>query len=226
MYYDLRTISYEGFLDFIFDHPVTPQISRASGGAATDSAVCWYDEIGLDIDFDPARNCEFLTLLFCDPQELLSRYSRPQLEQGFWWMQTRYNDGSAADILWTASLPVERRVAMVQAMYFLYSDLFAGRSFGRAPHMWWEHLVREFPGQLGGPEYWADRHSIENVIFRTLAKLLELDSKQCRVDALHGLNHLAHPDKERVIRAYLDRSDGLDENHRIYAQKAIAGALA
>jgi len=59
-----------------------------------------------------------------------------------------------------------------------------------------------------------------------LSKLLELESVSCRIDALHGLNHLAHPGKERLIRQYLDRHAGLDEDHRLYAEKAIAGVLS
>lgn len=225
MYYDLRTICYEGFLDFIFDRPVSPRFSGSNRDVNPRSTACWYDAVDLDIDFDPARNCEYLALLFCDPRELLNRYSRPQLEQGFWWMQASYNDGSAADVLWTASLPVERRVAMIGAMYFLYSELFATVRLGRAAHMWWENLSKGIPGHAGGPNWWADRQRIENAMFQTLAKLLELKAETCRIDALHGLNHLAHPGKERLIRQYLGRHEGLDEGHRLYAERAIAGAL-
>lgn len=226
MYYDLRTVCYEGFLDFIFDHPVAPR--RSGSAARSDSRLpgCWYDAIDLEIDFEPMRNCEYLTLLFCDPQELVNRYSKPQLEQGFWWMQKSFNDGSAADVLWTASLPVRRRVAMVESMYFIYADLFAALPLGRASHMWWENLLRSVPAQGRGPKYWADRQQMENAMFQTLAKLLGLEAESCRIDALHGLNHLAHPGKEQLIRDYLARHSGLDERHRLYAEKAITGALA
>lgn len=224
MYFDLRTVCYRDFLDFIFDHPVAPQFSRVSRTRNADSRECWYDSIDLDIDFDPARNCEFLTLLFCDPRELLHRYSLPQLEQGFWWMQTSYNDGSAADILWTGSLPVGRRVAMIRAMYFLYADLFATVPLGRAPHMWWEGLTRvaRYVGESGSQ---VDLEDIEDAKFETLTRLLELESESCRIDALHGLNHLTHPGKETAIREYLERHVWLDENHRRYAERAITGAL-
>lgn len=226
MYYDLRNICFENFLDFVFDHPVAPRAAVANRNVDPRSTACWYDAVDLDIDFDPVRNCEYLALLFCDPRVLLNRYSRPQLAQGFWWMQASFNDGSAADILWTGSLPVERRVAMIEAMYFLYSELFATMPLGRAPHMWWENLARGIPGHLGGPGWWSDRQRIENAMFQTLAKLLELEAESCRVDALHGLNHLAHPGKEQLIRQYLARHAGLDLDHRLYAEKAIAGALA
>lgn len=225
MYYDLRTICYEGFLDFIFDHPVAAQFLGTNRNVDPHSTACWYDAVDLDIDFDPARNCEYFALLFCDSLELKKRYSRSQLEQGFWWMQTSFNDGSAADVLWTDSLPVERRVAMVEAMYFLCSEFFAAMPLGRAPHMWWENLASGIPGHVGGPNWWADRQRIENAMFQTLAKLLERDAENCHIDALHGLNHLAHPGKEPLIREYLARHAWLDEEHRLYAERAIAGAL-
>ena len=62
-------------------------------------------------------------------------------------------------------------------------------------------------------------------MFQTLAKLLDLEAENCRIDALHGLNHLAHPGKEQLIREYLARRPWLDEEHRLYAERAIAGAL-
>jgi hypothetical protein len=226
VYYDLRTVSYEGFLDFIFGHPVAPQASGAGRRANSGPSGCWYDSIDLEVDFEPARNCEYLTLLFCDPQELNGRYSKAQIAQGFWWMQKSFNDGSAADVLWTTSLPAQRRAAMVESMYFLYADLFASLPLGRAAHMWWENLAKDIPGQGGGPKYWADREQLEEVIFQTLAKLLELEAENCRIDALHGLNHLTHPDKPQLIRDYLAKRPGLDETHRLYAEKAITGALA
>lgn len=226
MYFDLRTVSYEGFLDFIFDHPVAPKASGTGKPVDPGPTDCWYDQIDLDIDFDPARNCEYLTLLFCDPAELKTRYSRAQLIQGFWWMQTSFNDGSAADILWTTSLSLQRRTAMVESMYFLFADLFAVLPLGRAPHMWWESLAKDIPGHAAGPKYWADRQHLEEVMFDTLAKLLELESESCRIDALHGLNHLPHPRREKLILDYLASRPGLDEVHRRYAEKAIIGALA
>lgn len=225
MYYDLRTICYEGFLEFIFNHPVSPQIVGEKPDVDPHCDACWYDAIDLDIDFDPARNCEYFALLFCDSRGLLGRYSLRQLEQGFWWMQTGFNDGSVADVLWTGSLPVGRRVAMISAMYFLYAELFSEVPMGRAPYMWWENLAKGIPGKAAGPTWQADRKRIENVIFKTLAKLLDLEAEDCRINALHGLNHLPHPGKETLILGYLARHPGLNDEHRRYAEGAISGEL-
>lgn len=225
MYYDLRTICYEDFLDFIFNHPVPPQVLNAKSDVDPHCDACWYDAIDLDIDFDPARNCEFFALLFCDPRALLGRYNLRQLEQGFWWMQAGFNDGSVADVLWTDSLPVSRRVAMIGAMYFLYSELFSAVPMGRAPYMWWENLAKGIDGQAIGPNRQSDRDRIENAIFNTLAKLLELDAEDCRINALHGLNHLPHPGRENLILGYLARRPGLNAEHRRYAKGAMLGEL-
>ncbi len=225
MYYDLRTVCYEEFLDFIFDHPVAPQFRERSWGRAVTPANCWYDSIGLEVDLDVARNCEYFALLFCDPRGLLDRYDRGQIEQGLWWMQTGYNDGSVADILRADSLPAPRKVAMVRAMYFLYADLFAVEPLGNAPHMWWESLLRGFPDQAAGVSRWCARQRVQDAMFETLAQMLSLSAENCRIDALHGLNHLAHSGKERLIRDYLGQHDGLDETHRRYAERAIGGVL-
>lgn len=225
MYYDLRNVRFEDFLDFIFDHPVAPQFSEANWGRITKSTDCWYDSIELDIDFDPARNCEYLALLCSDPLAVRGRYSRSQLEQGFWWMQTSFNDGSATDILWTGSLPAARRIALVRAMYFLYAGLFAVEPLHRAPYMWWENIARRIPGYTGSITWGADRKYIEEAIFQTLAELLELEAEHCRIDALRGLAYLAHSDKQRLIRDYLDRHAEINDEHRRHAEGAIGGVL-
>jgi hypothetical protein len=225
MYYDLRNICFEGFLDFIFDRPVAPQFREANWGRISKSAASWYDSIDLDVDFDPARNCEYFALLFSDPLAVKERYSRSQMEQGFWWMQTSFNDGSAGDILWTGSLPLGRRIALVHSMYYLYAELFTFEPLDRAPHAWWESMVRRIPGCAGGITWWADRQYVEETMFQTLTKLLELEAENCRIDALRGLAYLAHPGKQSLILEYLDRHPGLDEDHRRHAEGAIAGAL-
>lgn len=225
MYYDLRNICFEGFLDFIFDRPVAPQFQESNWGQVSRSAACWYDSIDLDVDFDPARNCEYFALLFSDPLAVMERYNRSQLEQGFWWTQTSFNDGSAGDVLWTGSLPLGRRIAMVQSMQYLYAELFAFEPLDRAPLNWWESMARRIPGCAGGITWWADRQYIEEAMFQTSASLLELDAENCRLAALRGLAYLAHPGKQRLIGDYLDRHPGLDEDHRRHAEGAIAGAL-
>lgn len=218
MYFDLRMVCYEDFLDFIFDHPVAPQFCGPASGRHEGPVAPWYDSIELDVDFDPARNCEFLTLLFCDARELPRRYSPERLEQGFWWMQKSYNDGSAADVLWTSSLPVHRRIAMVEAMYFLCAELFADAFLpGHALQMWWGNLTRSSPARGRAAGCRADRRLIEDKIFETLVRLLDLESETCRIQALHGLRQIAHPERARAIREYLNRYDGFDEDHRRYA---------
>lgn len=225
MHYDLRHARFEEFLDFIFDRPVATQFREAYKGRDVPRQRCWYDDINLDIAFDPARNCEYFTLLFCDPTLLIGRYSWPQMEQGFRWMQASYNDGSAADILWSGSLPLERRLAMTQAMYYLYAEFFASHPLQGAPRKWWENLAGGVARYALWTHHASDRLLVEQTMFRVLSSILDLDAENCRIDALHGLNHLAHPKKEGLIRDYLARHPGLDENHRRYAEGAISGEL-
>lgn len=225
MHYDLRHAQFEEFLDFIFDRPVAAQFCEENRDRDIPRQDCWYDDIDLEVEVDPTRNCEYFTLLFCDPKLLIGRYTRSQLEQGFRWMQISHNDGSAADILWAGSLPLPRRLAMLQSMYFLYSDLFSEEPLFGAPHMWWENLTGGIARYALWTEYASDRLKIEQAMFRVLSRILLLESEHSRIDALHGLNHLAHPSKETLIRGYLARHPTLGEDHRLYAEGAISGAL-
>lgn len=225
MYYDLRHAKFEEFLDFIFDRPVAAQFREENRNRDVPRQNCWYDDIELEVEFDPARHCEYFALLFCDPMVLAERYTRSQLEQGFRWMQLSYNDGSAADILWAGSIPVERRLAMLQAMYFLYAELFSRDPLFGSAHMWWENLTGGIARYALWTEHATDRLKIEQSMFRVLSRILQLGTDHCRIDALHGLNHLAHPNKEGLIRDYLARNPELDEDHRRYAEGAISGEL-
>ena len=58
---------------------------------------------------------------------------------------------------------------------------------------------------------------MQDVMFETLSRILELDSPTCQGAALHGLGHLHHPDTEQLIRRYIERNKSIDPALREYA---------
>ncbi|WP_227429401.1 hypothetical protein [Psychrobacter sp. I-STPA6b] len=69
---------------------------------------------------------------------------------------------------------------------------------------------------------------IDNVMFATLNKILQLDSKECQYGALHGLNHLQHPDTKTSIDQYIATQadlDNLDYDDIKFARACITGRV-
>ena len=61
---------------------------------------------------------------------------------------------------------------------------------------------------------------MQDVIFETLAKILELDSLRSQADALHGLGHLHHPQTEQLISKYIASHPEITPDAKKYALAA------
>src|SRR5437868_2666322 len=86
---DLSNYTFEGFIRFVFDHPVTePE---------------WYtkEEWRWTSDYNIL---EYLIRLFNNPQFLLDTYTPEQIEQGFWLIKGPY-DGFLEGTLWNPNVP-------------------------------------------------------------------------------------------------------------------------
>src|SRR5690349_12892195 len=129
MDYDISEVSFDEFVDFCFDHPVPK-----------DSASAWYFEA--EVLYDPLRSIDFFIQLFRHPEFLLQRYSRSQVDQGFWAISSSGFEGNAWDlILESQNIPVELRQACTEAMYDLFKNLFAIDPVGEASAFWWDHFT-------------------------------------------------------------------------------------
>jgi len=82
--------------------------------------------------------------------------------------------------------------------------------------MWWD-LLRNF-------EVNVDLKVIE-VMFQTMIEVLRVPSLACQVSALHGLGHIKHIGKRKVIEDYLRVNINLDNETRDYALAAIEGKI-
>ena len=47
--------------------------------------------------------------------------------------------------------------------------------------------------------------SVGQVALESLEMILSIDDERCQMYALHGLNHLDHPDRAKVVQAWMDR---------------------
>lgn len=212
-YIDVRQADLTQFERFIFEHDV-------ADGADEDP---WYFNNDLWIDFDEQRNAKLFIELF-NSQDLIKRYSREQLEQGCWAMMGAGLDGSAHALIWDSALNIETKERLIEAMFDVYANLFSVDPLDTCAHMWWDSLAYDFnPMHEADPKANDEHRRIRDAMFRTLIRILNLDSHECQLSALHGLNHVQHPDTSSVISEYLARHPDLSDEDRDYALACARG---
>src|SRR5580693_3692267 len=74
---DLTDFSFEEFVSYVFGHDVPPKSEKYDP---------WY--FHMEVDFDAKKICSYYVRLFRQPEFLLSRFTKPQLEEGFWAIQS------------------------------------------------------------------------------------------------------------------------------------------
>jgi hypothetical protein len=203
---DISQYSFDEFISFVFDRDVAPD---------TPVHDSWYS--GIELTFDPQRICEYYTRLFRTPRFLLERYSKIQLEEGFWAIQVGFYGCSAADILSISDLPLATREECVRSMLDLFSNLFASEPLETAVQMWWDSLCFDWECGNRDRARGGEDLLLQDVMFETLSGILELDSPFCQRAALHGLGHLHHPETKQLVQRYLERHPSLTNEQREYA---------
>jgi len=212
MQFDLRGRNLEAVMDFIFDHPV-PTIQNETGW--------WWES---EVDVDPEEYAANLTAIFRTPAVLRSRYTRQQLEQGFW-MLISVAEPSLTQVLWNSDVPWSVRIALIQATVDLYEKLFAFDFLDTSAYMFWDGLAYGYCVPTRHPETDMEDRRVQEAMFSALTQILEIDSLSCQLAALHGLGHLRHPHTEKAIRTYLERNPKLAEDDRRFAVACIPGDI-
>jgi hypothetical protein len=180
---NLENLSFEEWVKYVFDHPVTDP--KWYWG---DNQDYWYE------GEDPALTVSYLIRLFENPLPYLQSYSDGQLNQGMYYIVS----GHCADYMGTmadSGLPWETQQRCIMAMKSLFEKLFATRCSphlcdlseeGISPinavcYMWWDIIP------VAG--FVRDRPELDYAFFEVMEFQLTLDSDACRESALHGLNH-------------------------------------
>lgn len=202
--FDLRSASFEEFIDFLFAHEVAPKN--------------WYAHV--EVQYDAFRVVSCYSRLFTSPRFLLSRFSKEQLEQGFWAVHGPVLECSVSNVIWDQEVPFDIRERCVRTMYDLFAELFAEQPLDTASNMWWDSLAYAWHCGNRTRAKGGEDQSMQDVMFDTLARILEIPSQSCQVAALHGLGHLHHPDTPRLIHDYLGKNGSLAPSVREYALAA------
>jgi len=214
-YFDLRTADSGDFTAFVFDHEV----------AANHDAL-WYFDSNLWIDYDTRRTALLFAELFAQSGALPSRYSKAQLEQGCWAMISSSLECSVHGLIWRNGLDIERKEALIGSIFQLYANLFMNTALDTACEMFWDALAYEFnPMKRAAPDTNEEHRRIQLAMFSTLVRILGLDSRACQNAALHGLNHVMHPNTGAVVAQYLASHPELTPEERDYADACARGKV-
>jgi hypothetical protein len=209
--YDIKGMSFDQFVEFIFNREVVP----LSGHVGSDP---WYWHV--DLDYDPHEVARFYIRLFCEPEFLLSHYTSAQLEQAFWAILSANLECSVEQIIWDKRLPFDLRESCVRSMYELYARLFAKEPLEASSNMWWDSLAYDWYCGNRARENGGEDSSMQDVMFETLVKILDLPQEWCQEAALHGLGHLRHPFTVPAVQRFLSTTPAIDTELKEYALAA------
>jgi hypothetical protein len=205
---DITGISFDEFVRFVF----------ARGIPANPKAEPWYWHV--ETIFDAGEIADHYVQLFSEPAFLLTSFLTAELEQGFWALQSCNLDCSVAKIIWIEELPFAVRERCVRSIFHLFEKLFSVQPFETSAHMWWDSLCYDWHCGNRSRANGGEDESMQNVMFETLTKILELDSPRSQGDALHGLGHLHHPLTEPLISKYIASPPEISPEMKKYALAA------
>lgn len=209
-HFDITTMNFDEFVEFIFDREVVSYPKCVN----TDPDP-WYWHA--DVAFDFPKVAAFYVQLFSKPEFLLTRYTPSQLEQGFWAIPSSNIECSVAEIIWAPQLPFAARESCVRAMYELYARLFAKEPLESAANMWWDSLCYDWHCGIRSRSNGREDREMQDVMFETLLKILDLPQRWCKEAALHGLGHLHHPATKDAIDNFLAKYADLDSDLKDYS---------
>jgi hypothetical protein len=206
---DVTKFSFEEFVSFLFNRDVPPESKKIDP---------W--DWNIEVEFDPQKICAYYVRLFRQPEFLLTRFTKLQLEQGFWAIQGPNLDCSAYRIIHESELPFSAREECIRAMSDLFTRLFAKESLDTSVYMWWDSRCYDWHCGNRRREQGGEDEQMQDVFFETLAQLLSSDFENCQGAALHGLGHLHHPDTPELINRYIHEHPDLTKERRGYAVAA------
>lgn len=203
---DLTRVSFEGFMAFLFDHQPSADWGKQKP---------WYWNV--EVEFSGKKISTYYIRLFRQPDFLLRRFTKPQLEEGFWAIQGPNLDCSVQRIIEDSALPLLLREKCIRSMFDLFQRLFAAEALNTSVQMWWDSLCYDWHCGNRNRERGGEDLELQEIFFQTLAKVLAIDSPICQGAALHGLGHLHHPETQRLVEGYLREHPSLTEEWKTYA---------
>lgn len=241
---EIKKLTCEGWIKYAFE---TDWLEGTSRTGTTKSLIAELKSVGCQIDDRentdtvvwlheryPRLSLELTSRLFEEMASIGTQYDNLQLKNGLWQLISEITSPLYA--LRDGSIEWAIREKCIQAIYTVYTDLFAKRcdaylsskvSEASNPlnticYMWWD--IFPIYGQPDNPE----STTLDNAILVLLEKILTVKAVAAQEGTLHGLGHWQpyYPlQVKRIVNAFLEQNKNLQPELREYAEKAIAGAI-
>jgi len=206
---DLTHASFDEFVSFLFDRSLPLEAEKREP---------WHWHA--PVEFDRRTICAYYVQLFQQPEFLLTRFTKRQLEEGFWAVQGPNLDCSVYRLIGDPDLPLSVREACIRSMFDLFQRLFSREPLETSVQMWWDSLCYDWHCGNRKRESGGEDLQLQDVYFQTLARVLAIDSETCQGAALHGLSHLRHPQTKELIDRFIEGHPSLTEVQKAYAVAA------
>ena len=225
----LKNLTFEGWLTYVFDHPVPTGQEQAW---YWDTNREWWQE-------DATEAVQFITQAFENAALTFQPYSDAQLNQGLWFLVSNACSNHMFALMdesipWASTTVASTRQRCIASIHQLFEQCFASRCSSHLSHldepganplnlvcyMWWD--LMPISGQPNDPT----REELDQAILRVMESTLQLDSLACRESALHGLGHWQHAYPERVgeiIDSFSMSQPELPEKLKAYMINAYTG---
>lgn len=207
---DLTNVSFDEFVAFLFDHEIDRDIPL--GPKKYDP---WYFHV--EAEFDAKKICAYYVRMFRRPEFLLTRFTKAQLEEGFWAIQGPNLNCSVSRIIDNSDLPLSLKEECIRSMTDLFKRLFAMEPLDGSVQMWWDSLCYDWHCGNRQRERGGEDLELQNIFFETLSKVLATDSWICQGAALHGFGHLHHPRTKELIERFVEEHPTLSQEQKAYA---------
>lgn len=186
----------------------------------------WYLDYRLGVKGSFEHIANLYIQMFSNAYQLLHLFSKSQLERGLWMIMNSGLQGyTAYDLVWENHIDIALKEKLIYSMFDLYRTLFAVEPLNQTCHMWWDSFGYKFY-RIINPAENSEHQYLQNAMFITLQKILQLDSVDCQFAALHGLGHVRHPENAGVIQAYIKQhQQALTADEIAYAEACITGDI-
>ena len=174
----------------------------------------------MEVQFDAKNIGAHYVRMFEQPEFLLTRFTKAQLEEGFWAIQGPNLNCSVSRLIEDSELPLPIRQECIRSMADLFKRLFATEPFDTSVQMWWDSLCYDWHCGNRKRERGGEDLELQDIYFQTLAKVMAIDSWICQGAALHGLSHLHHPDTAPLIGRFIEEHHSLTKEQVTYAGAA------
>jgi hypothetical protein len=207
--FDISEYSFDEFVAFVFAHEPSADWRKQKP---------WF--FSLEVTYDPQKICAYYVKLFRQPSFLLERFSKAQLDEGFWAIQGNAPFCGVSRVIWDTDVPFAAREECVRSMIDLFRLFFATVPLETSSNMWWDSLCYDWHCRIRDRERGGEDLRMQDVMFETLAVILRLDSEPCQIAALHGLGHLHHPGTAALVHTFIAEHPALSAETKEYALRA------